>query len=288
MKSFKTVTKLAIVGGAVVWLAQAALAGVPLNNLEGVGGVAFNPLAYVSGQNAAASSTNALSDVISKPQFGIWDVRLGKADVDWSALGASFTILNRVELSYGYETIAIGDFFKGGPLQPIHKENVGAKVNLIPENWGGYAFVPAVSVGGIWKHTDEVIVGPHDQSVDYYAVATKLVTQTPLPLLLSAGALSSQEQVTGAAGFDSERKVTGFANADVILPLSIAVGIEYKQGEKYSDFQNANYWDAHLAWLANKNLTLVAAYVNTGDYKVGDVKPFGLGEGVVLSAQYAF
>ena len=92
MKSFKTVTKLAVVGGAVVWLAQAALAGVPLNNLEGVGGVAFNPLAYVSGQNADTSSTNALSDVISKPQFGIWDVRLGKADVDWSALGASFTV----------------------------------------------------------------------------------------------------------------------------------------------------------------------------------------------------
>ena len=47
-----------VAGGVVVWLAQAALASVPLNNLEGAGGVAFNPLAYPSGQNKDAASSN--------------------------------------------------------------------------------------------------------------------------------------------------------------------------------------------------------------------------------------
>ncbi|MGD0078971.1 MAG: hypothetical protein ABSB91_10165, partial [Sedimentisphaerales bacterium] len=45
------------------------LAGVPLNNLEGVGGVAFNPLAYPAG-TAIDPNESSLADVLSKPQFG--------------------------------------------------------------------------------------------------------------------------------------------------------------------------------------------------------------------------
>ena len=273
-----------VAGGVVVWLAQAALASVPLNNLEGVGGVAFNPLAYPSGQNKDAAGSNAVEQYISKPQFGAWYVRLGSKDIDWNVLGASVTVLERLELSYGYEAVAIG-----GALN-IHKNNVGAKLLLVPENAGGYNFVPAVSVGAIWKKTSNAIVpdttNSNDNAVDFYAVATKLITQTPLPVLLSGGVLSSKAYVTGVLGFDDSRKLTGFANVDVILPLNVAAGVEFKQGEKYDHFENANYWDAHLAWIANKNLTLVAAYVNAGDKD--KTTPFGLGQGLVLSAQYAF
>ena len=66
----------------------------------------------------------------------------------------------------------------------------------------------------------------------------------------------------------------------------MAVGFEYKQGADFGAFKNANYYDAHVAWFANKNLTLVAAYVNTGDVK--STSKVGLGDGFVLSAQYAF
>jgi hypothetical protein len=48
----------------------------------------------------------------------------------------------------------------------------------------------------------------------------------------------------------------------------------------------ADYWNAHLAWFANKNLTLVGAYVNAGDEK--STSRVGLGDGFVLSVQYAF
>ena len=75
-------------------------------------------------------------------------------------------------------------------------------------------------------------------------------------------------------------------NVDV-LPFSfLAVGFEYKQGAKFTDFNNANYWDAHVAWFVNKNLTLVAAYTDTGARN--STSSFGLGDGVVFSAQYAF
>jgi hypothetical protein len=121
---------------------------------------------------------------------------------------------------------------------------------------------------------------------DWYAVATKTITQLPLPVIVSGGVLSTQEYVTGVLGFSNKRKFTGFANIDVVLPHGFVVGYEFKQGARFSNVQNANYWDAHLAWIPNKNLTLIAAYTVTGDY-TGSTRQ-GLGNGFVLSAQYAF
>jgi hypothetical protein len=67
---------------------------------------------------------------------------------------------------------------------------------------------------------------------------------------------------------------------------NLAVGFEYKQGAQFSDFKNAGYWDIHVGWLVNKNLSLIAAYVNAGDET--STKKVGLGNGLVLSAQYSF
>jgi hypothetical protein len=108
----------------------------------------------------------------------------------------------------------------------------------------------------------------------------------PRPVLVSAGALSTKGKTTGVFGFDKDRKTTFFGNIDV-LPLSnVALGFEYKQGAEFSDFKNANYWDAHVAWFYDAHLSLVAATVNAGDEK--STTKVGLGNGIVLSAQYAF
>lgn len=128
--------------------------------------------------------------------------------------------------------------------------------------------------------------GSDDSGYDFYGVATKLITQLPRPVLISGGVLSTREQVTGVFGYNADRDTTVFGNVDVI-PLSfLAVGFEYKQGAEYGSFKNASYWDLHAAWFANANLTLVAAYVNAGDET--SKSTVGLGDGVVLSAQYAF
>lgn len=273
---------LSKVGGVVAGIVGLVLgysvqAGVPLNNLQGAGGVAFNPLAYPSGQNKDPQHKGG--EPFSKPQFGGWYVNLGDVNVDWTAVGVSETLFDRFEVSYGYEVIAP----KG---ENIKKSNVGAKLNLIRENQGGNNFVPAVSVGTLWKTTDNVAPGSDDSGYDFYGVATKLITQLPRPVLISGGVLSTREQVTGVFGYNADRDTTVFGNVDVI-PLSfLAVGFEYKQGAEYGSFKNASYWDLHAAWFANANLTLVAAYVNAGDET--SKSTVGLGDGVVLSAQYAF
>lgn len=257
-----------------------ALSGVPLNNLEGVGGVAFNPLAYTAGQNSSA--TNGLESYFSKPQVGVWDVRLFDKNINWGAAGIAETIGGRLELSYGYEAIRLGQ----AADKDVSKNNIGAKLLVIKENQFG-DFVPAVSVGTIWNTTDANLVGPYKSGFDYYAVASKLITQTPLPVLVSAGLLETDEEVTGVLGHNADHDLTWFGNVDVIPVSFLATGFEYKQGARFDNgFRNANYWDAHVAWFVNPCLTLVGAFTYTGSEKSSS--RVGLGEGLVLSAQYAF
>lgn len=58
MKNVNGFVKSLAAGSLAMWLAQSAPSGVPLNNLEGVGGIAFNPVAYPAGQNKDSSATN--------------------------------------------------------------------------------------------------------------------------------------------------------------------------------------------------------------------------------------
>jgi len=280
VKKYKSFVNSLVLVGAALLLVPFGYAGVPLNNLEGAGGVAFNPLAYPAGQNKDSAATNdPLVDILSKPQFGVWYTYLPDVNVDWTAIGVAETLFNRLEVSYGYELIAPDG-------KNIRKSNIGAKLLLIPENIGGQNYVPAVSLGSIWKYTTPVATDIDGSAFDFYAVATKLITQLPLPVLLSAGVLSTKERVTGVFGYDDDRDTTFFGNVDIIPLSSVAVGLEYKQGARFTDFKNADYWDAHLAWFASKNLTLVGAYVNAGSED--STSSVGLGNGLVLSAQYAF
>ena len=281
---------LTLVAVAVLTLLNAgnAFAGAPFNNLEGVGGVAYNPLAYTAGSKANdpdktdwdKGPVGALTRYIGKPQFGTWYVNLSDVRVNWFAVGVADTILDRLEVSYGFENI------NQTHADTHNKNNVGAKLLVVPENFNNWQFVPAISVGAIYKNTDKVLPGVRHDGWDGYLVASKTITQLPLPVIVSGGALLTNSYATGAFEYDKQSKLTGFANVDVVLPFNLVAGFEYKQGPDFNNFKNADYWDIHAAWLANKNLSLVAAYTYAGDYK--KTKEVGLGNGLVLSAHYAF
>jgi hypothetical protein len=266
--------------GSIVGVLEA---GVPFTNLEGVGGAAFNPLAYPANPGTSLDELGGtLSKILGKPQIGAWYVNLGEAKVDWTSIGISETIGKRLELSYGHEVIAAE-----GVRENISKDSLGAKFLLIEENTDGNKWIPAVSVGVIGKHTSDVPLSGVDSSgYDTYLVATKLITDLPIPVLVSGGLMSTDSQVTGVYGYSDDRDTTLFANLDLIPIKEVAVGVEYKQGAEYHGFKNADYWDAHVAWFVNKNLTIIAAYVNAGD--LNSSHEVGLGDGVVLSLQYQF
>jgi hypothetical protein len=255
-----------------------AFGGVPLNNVEGVGGIAFNPLAYPANKDSTFDP-NGIGKIFGKPQIGAWYINLGESHINWTTMSVAETFFKRLELSYGHETIAPNG-------HSIGKGNIGAKLLLIEENSWNNPWVPAFSVGVIGKHTTQVSRGIDSTGYDFYLVASKPITQTPLPVLLSGGMLSTTGRATGVLGYDDQRKETLFGNIDVLPRKDVAVGFEYKQGAHFSDFKNADYWDAHVAWFVNKNLTLVGAYVNSGDAK--STSEVGFGQGMVFSIQYAF
>lgn len=266
-----------------------AHAGAPFNNLEGVSGVAYNPLAYTAGNKAESPDSanwgkepfSGLGTYIAKPQFGSWYVNLSDVNINWFAAGVATTIADRLEVSYGFENINQKD------AKSHNKNNIGAKLLILPENLNGLKIIPAVSVGAIYKHTDNVLGGKtQNDGWDGYVVATKTITELPLPVIVSGGALLTNSYATGVLGYDKQGRATGFANVDVVLPYNLVAGFEYKQGPDFNNFKNADYWDLHLAWLPTKNLSFIAAYTYAGDQK--STKEVGLGNGLVLSVQYAF
>lgn len=269
-----------------------SLAGVPLTNMEGVGGIAFNPLAYPANGESTLSDPNSsnIGKWIGKPQFGIWYVNLGesKPEADWVSAGITETFFERIEVSYSQQEVDIRT------LGDVTKDNFGTKLLLVEENSWDQLWMPAISMGSVIKHTSDNPYknsdGVHSSGYDIYLVASKLITQTPLPLLFSGGVMSTDSRGTGVFGYADERDVTGFWNLDVILHKNLALGVEFKQGAKYkhdgSIWEDENYWDLHLAWFVNSKLTLVAAYVDAGSENSSS--KVGLGDGLVLSLQYAF
>ncbi len=277
----KKLRLIAVIFAVIALFGTDVYAGPPFTNLEGVGGVAFNPLAYPAdsdGENSHLKIGN--TDILGKPRFGVWYVSLGEPKVDWTAIGIAETFFKRLEISYGFESINQQN------ASARHKNNVGAKLLLLPENSFDKKYIPAISVGSVFKYTSPIGAGVDSSNQDYYVVATKLITELPIPILVSGGLLSTKGKATGVFGYDRDRKITGFGNIDVVLPWNFIAGFEYKQGARYTDWKDADYWDAHLAWTPTKSLTLIAAYVDAGSYQ--STKEIGLGGGLVLSAQYAF
>jgi hypothetical protein len=282
---------------AAVGIFSAAHAGVPLNNLQGAGGIAFNPLAYTAGQPWEGGESNSLNNVVSKPQFGAWYVNLNDAGVNWYAGSAALTFAGRLEVSAGYGFVNAHKYGKliGHDTRHINTYNLGAKVRLLDENAFDTDFLPAIAAGGVYKYTDSATVKAlhlDEDGFDAYIVASKLITQTPWPVLLSAGLLLSDEVVNGVIGHN-DNDVVWFGNVDVLPSENVAIGLEYKQGVDAGDhIRNHDYWDAHVAWFVTRQLTLVAAFAETGDpdkfYKGGNPKNLGVGSGLVLSVQYQF
>lgn len=266
--------------GLAAVITAPSYAGVPFNNLEGVGGIAFNPLAYPAGQPWGEPNKHgkfSLEDVFTnKPQIGTWYVNFPQSKVGWATVGVAETFFNRLELSYGFENISVAH------LQHIEKNNFGMKLLVLEET----PYLPAVSVGTVYKNT--TFDAPVDKSgFDFYVVASKLIKETlPKPVLISGGFLSTQGRTLGVLGFDDGRREVLFGNIDVILTKDLVFGFEYRQGAHYGDWKDSDYWDLHLGWLVNKNFSLAVAYVNTGNPK--STSKVGLGEGIVLSAQYQF
>ena len=84
---------------------------------------------------------------------------------------------------------------------------VHAKVNVVKENAGKQAWLPAISGGFVARTQDRNVSGllatPHKSytNADFYVVASKTITQTkPVPIVLNLGYKATNASVYGLAG----------------------------------------------------------------------------------------
>lgn len=167
-------------------------------NWEGQTGVFVTPLAYT-----AASPENN----IGKPIVAYHYLDAGSVLGGFHTASVTAGAFSRLEFGY---TRAFHQEGSTAGLSPLWKDGfniVHAKVNLVKENAGKNNWLPAISAGFVARTQVANVAGQLEtptrtyNNADFYAVATKTITQTKaVPVLLSLGYKATNAQVFGLAG----------------------------------------------------------------------------------------
>ena len=262
------------------WFADPEAKGGPLpfHTIEGYGGGAITPIAYLV--NSGGKNT-----VFGYPSVAFSYVNLGSKDLE--AFTISETILGRVELSYGADRFGVGGL-RGALIKATHVDigdevwlhNFNARLALVDENSFGQAWIPAVTVGAHYKYNADIarinsslgnalggIGYRHDSGEDFTLTISKTFPKVfDRPLIVSAGLRESAAADLGILGF-SDKWSTTFEGNIVYLPTDwLLVAYEFRQksspyGQIPGLIGDEDNWHAFdVSWLINKHATLVAGY----------------------------
>ena len=233
-----------------------------VHQVEGSSGSGIVPWAVISGYG----------------QRGEWGINafvtsLSLDDFDFSVIGASIGINDRLELSVAQQSLDISEL--NLPLDELEQTVVGVKVrllnNLIYDRW------PQISVGLQFKETDDFTIpnavgAEDDQGTDFYMSASKLWLSGVggYPFLLTTTARLTDSNQLGLLGFGGDRNDDKEWMAEVsaafLLSRGVAVGAEYRQKPDNLGFAKEEDWrDVYVAWFPTKSLSLTFAYAELGN-----------------------
>jgi hypothetical protein len=188
-------------GAAALLLAGFLGAGVAAAqnlNWDGQTGVFITPLAYT-----AASPTTGFGRPIVAYHF----LNAGSVLGNFHTISVTEGIGGRVEFGYTRDLHQEGSTAGLSPLWGSGFNLVHAKVNVVKENAGKHAWLPAISGGFVARTQDRNVSGlllapPKSYSnADFYVVASKTITQTKaVPIVLNLGYKATNASVYGLAG----------------------------------------------------------------------------------------
>jgi hypothetical protein len=224
LRSFSNIrATLSFVAGLLIVLAPAVLRGQSLN-LEGQTGGYVIPAAYTIPSDAGHKW--------SAPTLGFHYLKAGTTIGDFYISSVAEGYGNWLEFGYSRNSHSNGNDFN---VPPYNKTGASAlwaysgfnvfsgKVKILAENRHKKNWIPAVSVGGIFRQGDYFVTGvlpnPNGNPLnhqahnngDFYIVATKLVRETKIPLLLDFGVRGTNAQLYGAGGQAGSAPVAGTA-----------------------------------------------------------------------------
>jgi hypothetical protein len=181
---------------------------------EGETGVFVTPLAYT-----AASPAKGLG----RPLVAYHFLNGGEVLGDFYNVSATVGAFSRAEFGYTRSFHSQGGTPGFSPLWNNGFNIVHGKVNVIPENAGKTQWVPAISVGFIARsqvrNVGGAILKKDTANADLYLVASKTITQTGVPIILSGGIRGTNAQLWGLGGNAPEWSTQAFGAAGFVIKL---------------------------------------------------------------------
>lgn len=263
-------------GGNTAEAPQTEAPPLPFHTVEGYGGGAITPMAYLVNPGVQDSAWG-------KPAVAFSSVVLGRKNLQ--ALTITETLFGRLELGYGVDRLGLGtlpDDIEDATTVDIGKDevwlhNFNARYLLLKEGaW------PALTVGmhlkvnqGIEDIDDRLggalrsIGYEKDHGVDLTLTASKTVVGSwtlNRPLILTGGLRNSSGGQLGLLGFGSDRATT-FEGSVAFLPKDwLLVAYEYRQKSNPYDqipglVGDEDDWHCvDVSWIVNSHTTLVAGW----------------------------
>ena len=215
-------------------------------------------------------------------EVGEFDLNAGYTYVDTDdyeldVMGVSVGWSNRVELSFArqeLDLITLGPAI-GLPGATLEQDVFGAKVRLAGNLV--YTRMPQISLGVQYKKTKnflipETVGALDDSDFDYYLSATKLFLGKPAGLngFATMTLRSTRANETGLLGFggdnSNDRHYEMESSIGVFLTRKVALGFDFRRKSSNLTFATEDHWrDYFIAWVPNRHVSVVAAYVDLGD-----------------------
>jgi len=255
---------------------------LPFHSIEGYGGGAITPMAYLV--NPGPKDT-----IFGLPSAAFSEVIAGSKGLQ--SLSFTETIFRRIELGYAIERFGTGtleDDIRRHTGVDIHNDavylhNWNIRGNLLEENAFGLPFLPAITAGVHLKYNEDIgdinhrlngalsHIGYNSSfGEDYTLTASKTIVDKTWtlgrPLILTGGLRNSAAAQLGFLGFGEQRHTT-FEGSIAYMPTDWLL-IAYEFREKEDPYKRIpglvgaedNWQGFDISWIINKHATLVAGY----------------------------
>lgn len=234
-----------------------------VTEVEGAGGGGLVPWALVAGLGTDAGLGGTAACTTVRP-----------AHFQLDSCGAALGIRDRVELSAARWRFGLGQTVPG---QQLRQDVFGFKWRIAGDAvFGDQPWLPQLALGLQYKHNLDFAPAPQAlgarraASVDVYLAATRVWLDGPWhrSWLLDATLRSTEANQFGLLGFGGDRgarHVEPEVSLGVFLSDHVIAGAEYRQKpDNLSVFRESRAWDAFLALVPHKRLSLTIAYADLG------------------------
>jgi hypothetical protein len=285
----------------VAFIALPSKAAPPLLSVDGTGGGAISPMAYVINPITEERGGLLGSNWIGKPKVGVYVLGAPTADIMLYVPGFAMSFFNRVEIGYSY---VYADLEFSPEVHNIALQSMTAKVQILKDGEFGWKWTPAFAVGAVHKHTNfnvpsGVNAYDSDQGTDFYFALTKRFPDLlPLPILVNAGVRWTKGYILGVNGYGQDYDHSAFVGIAVRLSRRWGIGYSYIQGTHVGDnmlgaIRTDEFQEWNLIYSPTEKIDLVASYGKVGHENIhererGGKNPSGLGDAWILTMQYGF